>query len=324
MAKGTRKGGNKKPAWAETGVDGLEAARKDDEERQSRYGKASRFRIDVKSEGEVILLDDTIADGAITFVKEHPIKTRRGKFITRTCLGDNSICPDCANDEKLTSIFNAGTVINRTGFMAEDDDGEEEHIRNYKQLLVLKSEAREEFLIQREKFQEKYGENATLALTRWVFRRGADAKSPATGTHIEFKGKVSREKLIAVLKKQGVNPDDWDEFLSPFDYEAQFAPPDEAEARKQSGMKAPRPGSSEDLDSDDDLSDGPEDDFDDEEKSAPKSKKGGKSSGKVSKPKDGKKSGKKSEKKEEPDDDFDDESEDDDDDEKSIEDALEL
>lgn len=228
-----------------------------------RGGKLNKkFKLAVNSKATGILIDD-----ACVFVKMHTgIKVGNG-FHDKVCISELGPCPPC--EEKLTvaGMLCAGTLINRTGFVNDDD----ERIKNYKQLLMLKGEAKQEFLHQRSLLEKKYGKDDPLKLTIWKFRRGKDPKSINTGVHFECVGRISKARLIEKLKADGVRPDSWEEFLKPFNYEEIFAPEDEETLRAFLGLgPSKRKGKNakaeldeeDDYDVDDDLED------DEDEKSA--------------------------------------------------------
>jgi len=220
------------------GEEFLDKYRKKEEDSRARRAGLSDFRIRPGDTAKIIMLDDIIMH-----LTRHNIKKVEGDRRwqeTKTCLGDNSHCPYCEANNKDISITYAvcvGTIINTTGFT----NNKGERIKNYKQNLVLKGEARDEYLHQRAKLRKKLGtaegEKATV-FSMWEVRRGEDTKSLATGSHFDYLGHFSKERLVEQLINQGVVKDDWDVFLTPDDYETTFAAETEEEARLYLGMSA--------------------------------------------------------------------------------------
>ncbi len=219
------------------GKDFIDKYRKKDEERYNRRTGFSRFKVNKGSSSTFVMLDDVLIH-----TTEHRVY-KDGKNYFKTCLGDDRDCPYCAqapNSKNIstTTILIAGTVINTTGFVKTEEDGTLNHIRNYKQNLVLKGGARNEFLHQRAKVEKRYGEDKPMMYTVWEARRGDDERSLNTGEHFDFRGKYTKETIIERLKEAGVEKDDWESFFAPDNYEETFKEESLEEARRFLGLSA--------------------------------------------------------------------------------------
>jgi hypothetical protein len=236
------------------GEKGFEISQKWDEERKSKGRGQSRYKLQPGERGLFIILDD-----ALVFYQEHAGQVGK-QFYKKPCIGDSEMCPYCETNERKTSAWIVGTIINFTGF--ENNDGD--RVRYFKQQLVLTGQsAKDEMMECREKIKKEVGKENPLRMTVWEARRGKNKKSVATGDRFAYKGKWSKKKLQAYLEKHKVERDDWDEFLSPLDYEELLEPETEKEARKFLGLGAPdRVGHRKDADDEYDT-----DDDDDEERS---------------------------------------------------------
>jgi hypothetical protein len=217
----------------------------EDYKKKRRKG-GSRFRLDVGKDGDVLLIDEALIP--LTVHEIYHGKNRKSDW--EPCPQKDCIACEDPDTKDAIPYLSFGTVINLTGF--EDDKGKT--VKLFKQLLVLKGDAKVEFLRQREDLIKKYGKEDTLAWTVWNIRRGSDQKSLVTGQYFTFKTKTSKKKAKEKLEKLGASPEDWKAFLEPLDYEALYTPKSNAELGKLIGAAGgPRPGSNDDADDDDEF-----------------------------------------------------------------------
>lgn len=236
-----------------------------EEERQSQKNSSRPYSLKPGKKGIIVLLDD-----AELFYKAHTGKKGKDQFYTKPCLeqaidehGNPSACPYCDEETRFVSIYVAGTAIDCTGFINDDD----KKIAFFKRLFALKSDAKNEFQEQRKALIKKYGKEEPLRLTMWEVRRGKNPKSLGSGEHFTFKGKFKSKKALKEwLEKRDVERDDWKEYLTPFDYEEVLKPETEEQARRflgqpSSGGKGPVRRNADDLDDDDDSDKSIEDEY---------------------------------------------------------------
>lgn len=178
----------------------------------------------------------TLIDEIFITVMMHKLNINQ-QTVWKTCLGDDDHCPYCepAIQSRAAKCLCLGTVINHTGFINDKNT----HIRGYRQNLLLRGDATNEFIIAYEKLMKKKDKKFSLLYTTWDVRRGSDPKSLNTGVFFEYKGKMSKPALVERLVEYGVKSDDWDVFLTPDNYEATFARESEEEARRFLGFGRP-------------------------------------------------------------------------------------
>lgn len=222
-------------SWYQTGNDGWKTAKKEQEEAKARRaGNVFRYRLDNDESGNLIFLDSPAF-----FCREHNIpRTRRGKqfFDQETCLRDFDTCPLCEEDYSGSYICGL-SVLDLRGY--EDKKGVKHKVS--KKLFVAKSSAQDKLKRQLEK------RDNDLKYTVYEVARGSGDKEPATGDDFEYKGRLTKAKLIKKLKE--ILPDDVDveKYILPLDYKEIFKPKPAKELRKLIGAGAPV-GSSDDDD----------------------------------------------------------------------------
>lgn len=214
------------------------------QEKRSRRG-SSRFKL---APGETKTI--TLIDVPNIFFGEHSGK-KGNEFWSKVCLGDISkaknaerpVCPYCSEGVKLADMLLVGTVINHTGF--EADDGKV--IKHFKQLWVVKWTGLRSWLHELQKLPEEARNKNPFAWTMWEVRRDDDEKSVGCGQYFslkfDFKGK---ERFISALKKKGIEKEDWTGFVAPINYDEVLKTETEDEARKFLGL-GPVPGSPQDV-----------------------------------------------------------------------------
>jgi hypothetical protein len=211
--------------WFSQGEAAIPKHREKEQEVRSRQRKGKApYRLNPGETGELLLMDDALA-----FLVLHKGKIR-GKFYTKTCMGDADECTYCMEEVRAVPACIAGTAINMKGFKGKDDG---EMHRFYKQPLIVTGDGKDEYLHQRELLKEKKGEKFTMRYTLWEVRRSKDQKSPACGTSFTLKKKFkNKEAVKEYLLEQGAKVKDYDLYFELPDYREAFRPetPKQAEA----------------------------------------------------------------------------------------------
>jgi hypothetical protein len=183
-----------------------ESSRKEQEILDKLSGdRVFRFRIKPGENCSITFLDDP---KPTFYFAEHSVKNGN-HFEFVTCVGEESHCPLCAEGE-VPSFALAGTVINHGEYKTKKGNT----IRNRKQLIVLKGKAKRAFEKQIDK------RKGDVAYAVFEADRDISPTSCGTGESFEFKGKLTKEKILKFVP-EGTNPD---EFLKPFNYEEILAP----------------------------------------------------------------------------------------------------
>jgi hypothetical protein len=210
-------------------------------------------------------IDVLVKDKVLAYVVIHSGAKGAGKKKKpwwMSCLGDQGDCPACQEEIYVFTALCAGEVINLTGF--KDDEGK--RVRFFKQLLVLKSDSKTEWLNQIEALKEARGEKFNVKYTLWNIRRSKDPRSPNCGTHFTFKKKFkNREAVIEYLEEKGAKVKDWDLYLANPEYKDIFKPRTAEQMRSFLGLgnKAVPGDEDDDYEDPDDMEE--DDDLDEDE-----------------------------------------------------------
>jgi hypothetical protein len=204
--------------WYKTGEEGLDTARRIQEERAAQYGPY-RFWLKPGNSAKVTFLD---TEGFYFHEHELQINGKWGNYFT--CLKDFSECPLCDSGEKPGYVC-AYTVIDHSEY--ESKNGK---IKNQKKLLI----ARPAVINRLARRKETLEGNLTYGL--FLFTR--DSKDECrTGEDIEFIKRLKAEDLKKFKPKDSKETDeDW---LKPFDYMKLFQPKSVEELRKVAGQAPP-------------------------------------------------------------------------------------
>ena len=228
-------------------VERQEAQEEADKKARNKLG--SRFYLPLGGEATITLINPCKTAFTMHKVPKGP---NPRDAVETTCLAGQKkdatgrviTCPFCTENVKAVPYVYMGTVINHTGFTA--DDGK--HIAHYKQYLLLKRGAKTEFLIQMKAQESKYGQaDNALAWSRWKIRRGTDEMSFNTGQYFTFLKRTTKTALIAALQKVGVQKENWDDFMTPLSFEEAFKPLTEDEAYAFLGLSKRIGGDSKDV-----------------------------------------------------------------------------
>jgi hypothetical protein len=204
--------------WYQTGNEGLETAKRIQEEQAAGYGPM-RFFLKPGNSAKVTFLD---TEGF--YFNEHNlfINNRWGNFYT--CLRDFSECPMCDAGFKPGYVC-AYTILDHSKY-----EGKNGIIQHRKKLLVVRPSVMNKLARRRETLEG----NLTLAVLRFT----RDSKDECnTGEDIEFAKRLSREDVLKFKPSDSKESDE--EFLKPYDYMTLFAPKPVEELRRVSGQSAP-------------------------------------------------------------------------------------
>ena len=222
--------------WFKTGKDGVDQAKREDEEakqRRASSGGPSRLWLKPDSSAKVVFLDTPKF-----FFHEHNLKLNNKWGNYFTCLKDFDTCPICESGEH-SSYCLVGTVIDTRQW--EDKDGNSH--KNEKRLFVAKGKARQRLLKQIER------RDGDLRLAVLECSRGTGSTESSVGEDYEFLGKLP----VAKVKKLLPAGEKASEFFKPFNYEELFKPKSKEELRKLMGAPDPVGANDDDALSEDDL-----------------------------------------------------------------------
>jgi len=209
-----------KMSWFATGKDGMAKA----EEYESNLSlirntkRSFWFRL---KRGETCRI--TFLDNPEFFFKIHTVKVE-DRYLPITCISDVETCPLCEAGN-TPSYVRAGTIINHNEFRAKNGNV----YKNQKQVIVFKSIAKKVIA------KLAKNNNKTLQYAVVEVERTDAPKSLQSGDLFDFLKRLNAEK-VKKFAPPDVDPDEW---IKPFDYAEEFAPPSIEEMIKLAGGKVP-------------------------------------------------------------------------------------
>jgi hypothetical protein len=207
-------------AWYKVGDDGAQAAKQDDEKRQSDFDSPRRFWLKPDTSTKMIFLDSIGF-----FFREHQLKIGGSWMNWETCISDlgEEDCPICEAGFKYSYV--AGfTIIDLSKYVSKSG----KKVTASKKLLMLKAGARNKILKRKEKLDNDLT-GCVFDVTRFT------SKECSTGEDFDFLKRATIDE-IKELCPEGVDPV---EFITPFEYAKLFKPKTVDELRKVIGASAP-------------------------------------------------------------------------------------
>lgn len=209
-------------SWYFEGNEGWEKSKKEDAANRARSGSPLRFFQPKDTATRLVWLD---TPGF--FVYEHNFLINGSWHNYRTCPNKEDNCPACQNGVGRSFIC-VSTVIDTSEW--EDREGRKR--KCVKKLFVAKGTAKER-LADQIGYQE-----GNLRGCVFEVKRGGGSRECATGEGFHFLGRLTEEKLKALVKGWTPEGVTIDEYLKPFDYKKIFKA-DIEELRRLVGSPAP-------------------------------------------------------------------------------------
>jgi len=208
--------------WYWEGDEGWDKSKREDAAARSGANSPLRFFQPKDNATRLVFLD---TPGF--FAYEHSFNINGNWHNYRPCAGNEDNCPAC--QAKIgRSFINVSTVIDTSEW--EDKKGQKR--KNVKKLFVAKGTAKER-LFDQIQYQDK-----NLRGCVFEVKRGTGSKECATGEGFHFLGRLSEDKLKALVKgwtPEGVSIED---YLKPYDYKKLYKP-NVSELRRLCGSPDP-------------------------------------------------------------------------------------
>lgn len=205
--------------WFQKGEEGLDTARRIQEERASQYGP-HRFWLKPGNSAKVTFLD---TEGFYFNEHELQINGKWGNFFT--CMKDFSECALCDGGHKSGYVC-AYTVIDHSEYETKTGG----KVKNQKKLMIVRPAVMNKLARRRETLDGD--------LTYGLFLFSRDSKDECrTGEDIEYIKRLNPKDIVKFKPKDSKDTDE--EFLKPFDYMELFKPKPVEELRKIAGQAPP-------------------------------------------------------------------------------------